>query len=262
VKIWQNWNNQTLHCHLAEVRGVCFSTDGQLAASASDDKTIKVWDATTSACLHTIRCGDTGVYSVALSPDGLFIATALRNCTVKIWNVRTHQLAHEMEGHSSVVKHIQLSPDGRQIVSVSGESMRVWDRDTGAMLAVVASIFSSLERIRFDEDGTIVLQLNGSVKRWKLSPGSTCEPTSIGDHTDRPDLVTDLSKESSSAIPDTIPVPIPGAPFSSDVASEPVSTPLVLVPLSEEGRSDAISLFSHSEQKVTITNKMDEFRIS
>jgi WD40 repeat protein len=52
-KVEGSWSAelQTLEGHSDWVRSVAFSPDGQLLASGSDDKTIKLWDPTTGVRL-------------------------------------------------------------------------------------------------------------------------------------------------------------------------------------------------------------------
>ena len=71
--------------HTDKVNSVAFSPDGKWLASASDDKTVKVWDTTSGQETRTLK-GHTGnVNGVAFSPDGKRLASASDDKTVKIW---------------------------------------------------------------------------------------------------------------------------------------------------------------------------------
>ena len=48
---------QTLEGHSGGVRSVAFSHDSARLASASDDSTVKIWDASSGECLSTLRIG-------------------------------------------------------------------------------------------------------------------------------------------------------------------------------------------------------------
>ena len=48
---------QTLEGHSDDVNSVAFSHDSTRLASASWDRTVKIWDASTGACLHTLDVG-------------------------------------------------------------------------------------------------------------------------------------------------------------------------------------------------------------
>jgi WD40 repeat protein len=68
------------------INSVAFSPDGQRIASASDDCTIRVWDAATGEVVAGPFTGHTNeVNSVAFSPDGQRIASASRDHTIRVW---------------------------------------------------------------------------------------------------------------------------------------------------------------------------------
>jgi WD40 repeat protein len=46
---------QTLEGHSSRVKSVAFSHDWTRLASASDDGTVKIWDASSGACLQTLE---------------------------------------------------------------------------------------------------------------------------------------------------------------------------------------------------------------
>jgi WD40 repeat protein len=69
------------------VTAVAFSPDGQILATGSDDKTIKLWDLQTGVEIATLSGHDSYVQSVAFSPDGKTLVSGGYDKTVKVWQV-------------------------------------------------------------------------------------------------------------------------------------------------------------------------------
>jgi WD40 repeat protein len=65
---------------------VAFSHDSTWLASASYDRTVKIWDATSGAYLQTLKGYSRIVSLVAFSHDSTRLASASDDKTVKIWD--------------------------------------------------------------------------------------------------------------------------------------------------------------------------------
>ena len=73
--------------HNSGVSAVAFSPDGQIIATGSGDKTIKLWDLQ-GRLLRTLRGFEKPVEWIAFHPKGMKIAGSSRFGTVRLWDVR------------------------------------------------------------------------------------------------------------------------------------------------------------------------------
>jgi len=140
--------------HSLTVRAATFSHNGLYIASASDDHTIRIWNASNksevqpavmqeamdnkemSALIKSERkfTGHTNmVMSVAVSPDGAAIVSGSADNSVRIWDAQTGaEMLSPLLGHTDLVWSVAISFDGRLVASGSEDyTVRLWDLLTG-----------------------------------------------------------------------------------------------------------------------------------
>ncbi|MDW8224298.1 MAG: hypothetical protein RMJ82_15255 [Gemmatales bacterium] len=164
---------RSFHGHTDWIRGVAFSPNGKLLATASDDGTARVWDAKTGEVLGKFRHAG-WVYAVAFSSDGTLLATAVHDGTAQIWDIETGQQRCVLRGHTDWVRAVAFTPDNRLLATASGDgTARLWDVDGAKQLLVLRGHKESVRAVAFDPDGKLLAtgSRDGTVCLWNVATG-------------------------------------------------------------------------------------------
>ncbi|KAJ6020469.1 hypothetical protein N7540_005973 [Penicillium herquei] len=158
--------------HGDQVNSIAWSQEGSRLASASSDKTVRIWDPATGHSVFTLEAHSDRVNSIAWSQDGSRLASASDDKTVRIWDPATGHSMFTLEAHSDTVWSIAWSPDGGRLASGSWDStVRIWDPATGHCVLTFKAHSDKVESIAWSPDGSRLASesTDNTIRIWDLA---------------------------------------------------------------------------------------------
>jgi WD40 repeat protein len=114
--------------HRGEVYCVAFSPDGRTLASASQDRTVRLWDVVTRRTRTILVGHGDEVNWVAWSPDGRTVATASDDHSIRVWDASDGRALGEVGRHDRAAVGVLFTPDGRSLISGGRDKLiKRWD---------------------------------------------------------------------------------------------------------------------------------------
>ncbi|MFC5830028.1 NACHT and WD repeat domain-containing protein [Nonomuraea insulae] len=176
--------SQPLTGHTRAVLSVVFSPDGKTLASASQDRTVRLWNLTDPAKpvpLGQPLTGHTGsILSVVFSPDGKMLASASQDQTVRLWNLtdpaKPVPLGQPLTGHEGPVWSVAFRRDRRTLASAGEDgTVRLWDLSDPSKPTALGQPLTGhsgpVDSVAFSPDGRTLASasVDETVRLWDLS---------------------------------------------------------------------------------------------
>ncbi|KAG9490431.1 hypothetical protein GDO78_006003 [Eleutherodactylus coqui] len=157
--------------HREAVTSVQFSPMGHLLASASKDRTVRLWTPNIKGESVIFKAHTASIRSVDFSANGQSIITASDDKSVKAWSVRHQRFLFSLTQHTNWVRCARFSPDGRLIASCSDDkAIRIWDTANRVCINTFMDYKGHSNYVSFNPSGTCVASAgsNSTVKVWDI----------------------------------------------------------------------------------------------
>ena len=173
---------RTLDGHNGAVFELAFRPDGKVLASASGDRTVKLWNVATGERLDTLKESLKELYTLAFSPDGTRLAAAGVDNRIRVWQITpeakegTNPLLVSQFAHETPVLRLVWSADGKTLAS-SGEDrlVKIWNAETLTIRQTLPrqSDWASGLAISATGDTLAVGRVDGSLGVYPLAAGGS-----------------------------------------------------------------------------------------
>ncbi len=166
---------RTLRGHTKQVNRLAWAPDGAALASASDDRTLRVWDAESGTCRHTLEGHASRVFGVAWSPLGGGLASGSYDDTVRLWDAATGQSQSTLKGHGGSVYGVAWSPDGTRLASGNSNSrVQFWRPGRLSAERVLEGHLFCVKAVAFSPDGNRLASASDdkSLALWDTTTGT------------------------------------------------------------------------------------------
>jgi WD40 repeat protein len=111
--------------HSLAIRAMVLAKDTFRVATASGDRTARVWDLVTATEVAVFE-HPAAVSAIDIAPDGKWIVTGSDDGSLRLWNVESQQSGPMIWAHEGPVDVVTLSPDTRTMLSSGQDQQLRW----------------------------------------------------------------------------------------------------------------------------------------
>ncbi|KAI9652720.1 MAG: protein with putative role during mitosis [Alyxoria varia] len=212
IKLWdpsdEYKNIRTLPGHDHSVSAVRFipsgsagaPLSGNLLASASRDRTLRIWDVTTGYCVKTLRGHLDWVRDVAPTIDGRWLLSVGNDQTARLWDASSGEVRNAIQAHDHVIECCAFAPapsyphlaalaqqkkpppasSSAEFLATGSrdKTIRIWDA-RGTLIKTLVGHDNWVRAVVFHPGGRYVLSVSDdkTIRCWDLAQEGKCVKT-------------------------------------------------------------------------------------
>lgn len=123
--------------HTKQVNCIKWDPTGNMMASCSDDKSVKIWNLRMDTYACSFGDHKDKVLDIKWSPSKtcVNVASASEDCTAKLWDINKETCLFSYQGHTKAVKKLAFNNTGSLLGTVSADKfLHLWSTRTGKVV--------------------------------------------------------------------------------------------------------------------------------
>ncbi|CAI4623716.1 ASN_HP2_G0035580.mRNA.1.CDS.1 [Saccharomyces cerevisiae] len=160
----------TRHAHEKDINALSVSPNDSIFATASYDKTCKIWNLENGELEATLANHKRGLWDVSFCQYDKLLATSSGDKTVKIWSLDTFSVMKTLEGHTNAVQRCSFINKQKQLISCGADGLiKIWDCSSGECLRTLDGHNNRLWALSTMNDGDMIVSADadGVFQFWK-----------------------------------------------------------------------------------------------
>ncbi|CDO96019.1 unnamed protein product [Kluyveromyces dobzhanskii CBS 2104] len=160
----------TRRAHEKDINAISISPNDSIFATASYDKTCKIWNLDDGEFQATLANHKRGLWDVSFCQYDKLLATCSGDKTIKIWSLETYAVVKTLEGHTNAVQRCSFINKNKQLISTGADGLViVWDLSTGESVKTLDAHNNRIWALAVMNDGEsfVTADADGFFEFWK-----------------------------------------------------------------------------------------------
>ncbi len=145
------------YSHSGQILDMTFDSKNEVLATASSDKTIKLWKIPSGELIGTLQGHLGNVVAVHFAGNDKYIVSGSEDMTIRKWDLTTMKELYSKKEHSKTIRSVDVSLDGKWIASGGGDKqIIIYNLDDGAVIKKIPAHENWVRCVTFSPDARLL----------------------------------------------------------------------------------------------------------